>query len=67
MKHILLIAILGMFTVGCATVKEQVSEKSSDNQKVLIECTDKGTDSLKDAGCVDAAKIEGKNIKKMME
>ncbi len=67
MKHILLIALLGVFTVGCATVKEQVSEKSSDNQKVLLDCSDKGKESVKDAECLGAAKTEGDKVKDMVK
>ncbi len=67
MRPILLIALVGMFSVGCAAVKEKVSEKSNDNQKTLIKCSDKGLASAKDMECIDAAKTEGGKMKDMMK
>ncbi len=66
MKNILLLSLLGVFFVGCATVKEKVAEKADDNQKVLVDCTDKGTDAVKDSECQGAAKKEGAKVKDMM-
>jgi len=67
MKNILLLSLLAVFFVGCAAVKEKVAEKSDDNQKTLVECADKGTGSVKDSGCQDAAKKEGGKVKDIMK
>jgi len=67
MKNILLLSLLAVFFVGCASVKEKVAEKADDNQKVLVDCADKGTDSVKYSECQDAAKKEGVKVKEMMK
>ena len=67
MKYILLISILSIFTIACTTVKKQVDNNANTNQKTLVKCADKGTQSIKDSECQGAAKEEGGKVKDMIK
>ncbi|HFE39083.1 MAG TPA: hypothetical protein ENK06_11805 [Gammaproteobacteria bacterium] len=67
MKNIILLTTLSLFFIGCATIKEQAEKKADDNQKVLVECTDKGTGAVKNSDCQNSAKKEALKVKDKMK
>ena len=67
MKKVIILSLVTLFSIGCATIDEKMSSHSSDNQKVLKDCANSGTDSIKDSECQGAAKVEGNKMKEMMK
>ena len=48
MKNVLILITLAVLFTGCATVKDQAKKNTEGSQKVLVDCTDKGTGAVKD-------------------